>query len=227
MGLLAICECGKRTGVAAVMAGRSIRCSACGNDVFVQPSAPSTAGQSTGRLATREASAVAVSPTLIRFGILGGVLAIVFAIFYFGPWRVGSNWAAMSTRANDETTDVIIYALQAYETQSGYSSARMIHMTPQLQGPASFIPPMMAFTMPRNMTFLGKTNRGNYRGTYDTTTGEIDAVIEYDGLTVAGLVDARKARGEFHITGREKNGHPTAELGGQPLQIGGPRIDAP
>jgi hypothetical protein len=64
-------------------------------------------------------------------------------------------------------------------------------------------------------------------GTYDTTNGEIVADIETGGWTIGGLVDARKASGKFHMTGREKNGTTEAERDdGQPLKIFMPKPKA-
>jgi hypothetical protein len=221
MGIDFKCGCGRQIGVAGTMAGRFVRCPQCDGDVLVPKVSATKTGKTAGPAARKKPAAapsVVISPTLVSAGIIGGVLAIIALAFYLGPWRVGTQWAAMSPRANDEVTDVIDYALQAYESQHiDLNSFKAVHTPPQLQGPASFVPPMMAFSMPSNIIFLGKTSRGNYTGTWDTRTGEIVAEIETNGVTFGGLVDARKASNQIRITGREKDGKVTAEMDGQPL----------
>jgi hypothetical protein len=81
-------------------------------------------------------------------------------------------------RSNDEVTDVVSYALLACDSQHSDFSTKGIHAPPRLQGDASFVPPMMAFTMPANIIFLGKTSRGNYTGTWNTAAGEVSAEID-------------------------------------------------
>ena len=220
MGINVRCGCGKQIGVADVMAGRYIRCPACEADVLVVRKAASAGGKGAAAPARKKQNAapsVVVSPTLITAGIIGGVIFLLCLGFYLGPYRVESNWTAMSSRANDEVTDVISYALLAYDSQHPDFSMKGIHAPPQMQGDASFVPPMMAFTMPANIIFLGKTSRGNYTGTWNTTTGEVVAEIETNGWTIGGLADARKATNQIRITGREKDGKVTAEMDGEPL----------
>jgi DNA-directed RNA polymerase subunit RPC12/RpoP len=220
MGIDFQCGCGKQIGVANTMAGRFVRCPQCDGDVLVPKTSARAGGKSAASPARKKPAAapsVVISPTLVTAGIIGGVLAIIVLALYLGPWRVGNQWAAMNSRANDEVTDVIDYALQAYDSQHPDFNSKIIHAPPQLQGPASFIPPMMAFTMPANIIFLGKTSRGNYTGTWDTTTGEVVANIETNGWTIGGLADARKASNTIRITGREKDGKVSAEMDGQPL----------
>jgi len=138
---------------------------------------------------------------------------------YLGPWTVWKKWGAMSSQANTQITDVVDFAIKAYESQTGAYDASESHNAPRVDGDAAFVPPMMAFSMPRRIIFSGKTNQGNYMGTYDTTNGEIAVDIETGGYTVGGLVDVKKATGKFHTTGREKDGTPSAEVDGAPLKI--------
>jgi hypothetical protein len=228
MGINVQCGCGKQIGVADVMEGRFVHCPACDGDVLVVrktsspnrkgAAAPARKGKSTpARNKQNTAPTVVISPTLITAGIIGGVILLLCLGFYLGPYRVESNWTAMSSRANDEVTDVISYALLAYDSQHPDFSLKGIHAPPQMQGDASFVPPMMAFTMPANIIFLGKTSRGNYTGTWNTSTGEVVAEIETNGWTIGGLADARKATNQIRITGREKDGKVTAEMDGAPL----------
>jgi hypothetical protein len=221
MSTTARCECGNRMSVADVMAGKTIRCSKCGAGIDVpELSAAAVAARAPGNssMAKRNAAVptVSFSPALIMTAIITAGLLIVGMTFYFGPWSVGKQWEAMSKKANDQVTDVVQFALTAYESQNAMFDTTQSHNLPQTQGDASFVPPMMAFSLPKRIIFLGKTNRGNYTGTYDTTNGEIEAEIETGGFTVGGLADVTKATGRFRITGREKDGKWKLKVTGNP-----------
>jgi hypothetical protein len=144
---------------------------------------------------------------------------VTVLVLYLGPWRVAGNWAAMHTRANTEVTDTVDFAIRAYESQHGMYDTSQSHMVPRVDGDAAFFPPAMSFSMPQKVRFKGKTNQGNYTGTWDTATGEIVADIETGGYTVGGMVDVKQATGTFQMTGREKNGVVTAEADGQDLKV--------
>jgi hypothetical protein len=218
MSIIAKCECGHRMSVADVMAGKSVRCSKCTGLIEV-PEATGPKGPSPMARRNAEVPSVSVSPALVMTGIVTAVVMAIVLTFYFGPWTVGKKWEAMSVKANEQVTDVVQFALQAYESEHALYDTTQSHNLPQLQGDASFVPPMMAFSLPRKIIFLGKTNRGNYTGTFDTTNGEVEAEIETGGFTVAGLLDVKKATGKFRITGRMKDGEAEAECDGEPLKI--------
>jgi hypothetical protein len=202
--------------MADVMAGRTIHCSRCGGDVHV-PATPGVAPSS--RKKVDATPSIEISSAIITSAVGGGALLVIVLVLYFGPWAVGRKWAAMSSQADTQVTDVVDFAIKAYESQKGTYDAIESHHVPAADGPARFVAPYMAFTLPRKIVFSGKTNQGNYMGTYDTTTGEIIADIETGGYSVGGLVDVKKATGSFHMTGREKDGQVEAEADGIPLQI--------
>jgi hypothetical protein len=205
--------------VADVMAGRTIPCQKCGSDVTL-PSTPTGGGAPTTARRKAEATpSVHVSPVLIISAVVGVVVLVIVLALYFGPWTVGNQWAAMKPQANTEVTDVVQFALQAYESQNGMWDTTLPHGSPGVQGDAVFVPPMMVMSMPAKIVFSGKTTQGTYMGTYDTKTGEIVATIETGGYNVGGLVDMKKATGSFKITGREKDGKMSAEVDGEPLKI--------
>jgi hypothetical protein len=221
------CTCGKKTSVGDALAGAMIRCSACGEDVFVtaapaQAAAPAArtraaATQIPGRPKSKPLPAATAVPTLsINPALIIGAIVLVVLIgvvlaLYLGPWTVGTKWAAMSKQANGDVTDVVDYAIKAYESEQGMYDANQSHIVPRVEGDATFLTPYMAFSMPRRIPFFGATNQGAYKGTYDTTTGEVIADIDVGGMTVGGMVSVRKASGSFHMTGREKDGKVTAE----------------
>jgi hypothetical protein len=224
MAIVSRCACGNRISVADALAGKTIPCPKCGGDVAL-PSAPnSPAGTAKSRQAQAAVPAVSVSPGIIISAVVGITVLIIVLVLYFGPWTVGKEWEAMSKDANTQVTDTMQFALSAYLSQHGMYNAAKSHNVPMVQGDAVFIPPMMVMSLPKKMVFSGKTNQGNYKGTYDTTTGEIAAQIEYGGWTIGGLVDAKKAIGTFNMTGREKDGKVTAETDDGPLQIVIPKV---
>jgi hypothetical protein len=86
-------------------------------------------------------------------------------------------------RSNDEVTDVVSYALLACDSQHSDFSTKGIHAPPRLQGDASFVPPtMMAFTMPANIIFLGKTTN-QIRIAGREKDGKVSAEIDGQPLT--------------------------------------------
>ena len=239
MPIIARCSCGNRVGVGDAMAGRSIRCPKCGDDMLVPAAGGAAATKSAkpkpGQLPRRGeaaggvlASSVSINPALVAGAI---VVALVLAIglgLYFGPWRVSNDWAAMQSKANDDVTDVVQFGIQAYLEQNGRYDPSSSHMTPHVDGPVMFIPPLMSFTMPPRIVFHGKTNQGNFAGTYAPATGEIVADVDFGGYSFGGLVDIKRATGQFHMTGREtKDGKITAESNGVPLVLQPPPPPSP
>jgi hypothetical protein len=201
------------------LAGRTIRCSKCSGEVLVPEQSSSVSAASQRNMANRATPSVQVSPVLLMAGTAGMIVLVIVLALYFGPWAVGKKWEAMSGTANSQVTDVVQFAIQAYESEHGMYDVADSHLAPETEGPAVFVPPMMAFNMPARIIFSGKTNQGSYIGTYDTRTGEIIADIQIGGYSVAGLVDVKKATGNIHITGREKDSKVEAEINGQPLKI--------
>jgi DNA-directed RNA polymerase subunit RPC12/RpoP len=175
--------------------------------------------------------AFAVSPTLLIWGGIGALVVGVILTIYFGPLRIGNEWEARSGQAGTEVTDVVMYALQAHQSQGmaamgnddasggGPGAAMALGKAPAIESPAKFIPPMLAFSMPQHVIVTGRTSQGGYRGTYDTTNGEVVLDIDTGGYSVGGMADLKKATGSMHVTGREKDGKVTAECDGAPLTI--------
>jgi hypothetical protein len=216
------CDCGKKSVVADALAGATIRCSACGNNVFVGASAPSAKSPAAAKAARQKAAAgpaISVNPAIIITAVVGGLLLVTGLVLYFGPWTVGNKWAEIKPKANRDVSDVIDFAVRAYSGQHGMFDVSQSHQVPHIDGDPTFIPPAMAFHMPERIIFSGKSSVGNYIGTWNTTTGEVIADVEYGGMTVGGQVDLKKAEGKFHLTGREKGSVITAEADGTPLQM--------
>lgn len=217
MSIIAKCECGNRMAVADVSAGKTLRCGKCGGPVVV-PAASATPGTTARQKRAAEMPSVEISKSVIISVVVGVVLLVGVLALYFGPWTVGNKWSAMSSKANDQVTDVVGFAIKAYESTNGMYDPGQSHHEPMADGPCAFVPPYMTFSLPRRIIFTGMTNQGIYKGTYDTTDGEIIADIEIGGATVGG-VETRKGTDWFHITGREKDSKVEAEVDGKPLQI--------
>ncbi len=229
-------KCGKRIGVVDALAGKSIKCPQCAASVPVPAAAGAPkpgAAAAKGKPKVAAGPALSISPGILIGGGVGALLLIVVLSLYFGPWRVGNEWAAMSSRANDDVTDVVMFALQAHQSaglaglngsDGGPAMAMAMGKAPAIEGPAVFVPPMMAFSMPRKLLVSGATSQGKYIGTYDTTNGEVDVNLDVGGYTVGGLVAMRKATGTLHVTGREKDGVVSAEADGTPMKIITPKM---
>jgi hypothetical protein len=109
---------------------------------------------------------------------------------------------------------------QAYLSEQGEYDPNSSHMVPQVEsGNVLFYRPTMVMSMPELVKFHGKSNQGDFVGTYNTKTGDIEADVSYGGYSVAGMVDVRKPTGNFHMTGRENNGQVEAESDGNKLVI--------
>jgi hypothetical protein len=217
MAITVRCNCGKMMSVSDALAGKSVRCPKCGNPVAVIGIGGTKSRVST--FAQSQAPAIYISKGKIVFlSVLAGIALFIF-ISLVGPIRVYKDWNAREPHVNDDVSDVIAFALKAYLSQNGGYDPKFQHMAPAVEGPCVFLGPIISFSMPERIPFRGKTNQGNFMGTYNTRTGDIDADIYYGGYSVAGMLDISKPTGSFHITGRMDKGFPEAELNGTSLQI--------
>jgi len=211
------CTCGNSSGVSDALAGKTIRCSRCGE--LIKVGAPKPSGPTQAMKRRKETPAISISPGQIRaMSVIGGVILLV-AIFYFGPVRTWHQWNQLEPTASNQVKDVILFGLEAYLSEHGKYDPAFQHLAPQIDEEVHFFPPVLSMSMPEKLAFLGKTNEGNYGGTYDTRTGDIQANVEYGGYSVAGLVDVKQAPGSFQMTGREIDGVPAAEVNGISLRI--------
>jgi hypothetical protein len=217
MAITVQCGCGKRTSVADALAGRNVRCSACGNGIAVPMAAAST-----GKAAAKKQSSgpkFYISTGKIVMASILVILMVCGLLFYFGPMSVWHQWEQMGTKASDDVNDIIGFGLQAYLSTHGEYDPSKSHNTPSVQGDVIFFRPTMVMSMPEKVHFQGKSNQGDYSGSYSTTTGEIEADVSYGGYSVAGLVDVSKPTGSFHMIGRKVDGHPEAEVDGKKIVI--------
>jgi len=225
------CGCGKRMVVSDALAGKSVRCSACGEMIFCQadknapPSAkgarPSSKGAKPGSPAAAKSqndASMYVSPGMIIAGVVVAILLLVGLIFYFGPVRVGHQWDAIDMQARNTVMNVVTYALKAKLSEEGeYDPA---HHSPAIErSDLTFDRPLLAMSLPKRIRFDGKSNNGGFTGYYDTETGEVEADVECGGYTVAGMVNLKKPTNQFHMTAKEVNNDPVVQIEGKPAKI--------
>jgi hypothetical protein len=219
MAIVAQCECGKKTQVADVLAGKTIKCTRCGKPMVV-PAASGPTPASVAKAKKQSSPAVYVSAGKILAAISALAIAILATLFFVGPYRVWHQWDAIGPKAGDQVSDVVGFALKAYLSTTGAYDPTRSHHIPGVDYPPQFYRPLLNMSMPKKVDFSGKSNQGDYSGKYDTTTGEIEADVAYGGMSIAGLVDLSKSIGKFHITGREVNdGKPEAEMNGTKMTI--------
>jgi hypothetical protein len=218
MPIMVLCSCGKRMGVSDKLAGKTIKCPACGDPLQVTAAPPLPAGRTTVKKKT-------ASPAIyISKGKIIALVSLLIGLglglmFYFGPVRVWNQWEDIGGKAGDDVSSVISFGLQAYLSQQGEYDPMHSHNAPAVDGPVSFFRPTLVMSMPEKVRFFGKSTQGNFVGYYHPATGEIEADVAYGGLTFAGAVDLAKATNQFHMTGRMANGFPQAEVNGTPIKI--------
>jgi hypothetical protein len=212
-------------GVSDKLAGKTIKCPACGDPLEVTGLVPPAGGKKPVKKQSASPAIYISKGKIIALATLA-VVVILSLMFYYGPVRAWNQWQDIGGKANDDVTDVISFGLQAQLSEQGeYNPARSDGGQPGVDGHVSFFWPTLVMSMPERLKFFGKTTQGNFVGYYYTHTGEIEADVAYGGRTIAGMVDLAKATGQFHMTGRMVNGFPQAEVNGTPLKIVWPSKD--
>jgi len=209
--------------VSDALAGKSVRCSACGEMIFCQADkspGPAAKGAKPGAPAPKKQGepSMYISPTMIITGIVVAILLLIGLIFYFGPVRVGHQWDAIDMKARNTVMNVVTYSIKAKLSEEGeYDPA---HHAPAIErSDLTFDRPLLAMSLPRKVRFDGKSNNGGFTGFYDTETGEVEADVECGGYTVAGMVNLKKPTNLFHLTAKEVNNDPVVQIDGKPAKI--------
>ena len=220
MAITVQCGCGKRTAVSDALAGKSIRCPACGEGVFVAASAPGSAGGKSGAGARGKQAGPGFELSggqKVALWVIGGLL-LIGGVFYVGPVRVWQQWGAMEPKASEDVRDLVIYSLNEHMKEEN-PDPRMRRRQPSVErGDLSFFTPM-ALTMPQKVGFFGKSSQGTFSGNYSTGTGEVDATVSYGGLTLSGMVDVSRPKGTLHVVGRVVDGKRDVEIDGKKTVI--------
>jgi hypothetical protein len=209
------CTWGKRTGVSDALAGKLMRCPACGNEIAV--AAPAPAGARTGGKARQAGPAFTLSRGQIIAMFAIGALLLIGGLFYFGPMRVSSQWSALQPKATQDVQDLVIDSLRQHVKEED-PDPRAHRFQPTVEShDVTFLQPLLAFTMPDTVAFVGKSNQGTFGGNYNTRTGQVDATVSYGGYSVAGLVDVSRPKGTFHLLGRMVDDKPEMEMDGKKI----------
>jgi hypothetical protein len=212
--------------VSDALAGKSVRCSACGEMVFVQAAKggpPAATGKKSqpqaGAKQKQESAGMYISPAMVTIGIVVGLLVVIGVVFYLGPVRVSHQWDDIDMKARNTVMNVVTYAIKAKLSEEGeYDPA---HHAPAIErSDLSFSRPLLAMSMPKKVRFDGKSNNGGFTGYYDTETGEVEADVECGGYTVGGMVNLRKPTSLFHMTAKEvANADPSVQIDGKTVKI--------
>lgn len=215
MAIKVQCACGKRTVVSDALAGRMMRCPGCGNEVLAAASVPG-GGRGGGKNPKAGPAFELSGGQKIAIGAVGALIAIGCA-FYFGPMRVSNQWSDLQPKATQDVQDLVIDSLRQHMKEED-PDPRTHRFQPTVEShDVTFMQPYLAFSMPDEIGFLGKSNQGTFGGNYNTRTREVDATVSYGGYTVAGMVDIGRPKGTFHLHGRMVNGKPEMEMDGKKI----------
>ena len=185
MAVSVICDnCGKRLNVKDESIGKKVRCPAC-KTAFTA----SVSGAIRVKKSVKEKEAkVSISWGFISMigGGVGVVLLIVLIVV--GPVRAKHQWDPMAEKAESDVRDVL---------ERGFGRVYVVQM----------LWDMLDMGLPEKIRFRGTTPEGEYTGTYNTKTLEVEADVEVGGHTVPGLDYAhRHGTSKVHINGWNKDG---------------------
>jgi hypothetical protein len=204
-------------GLSDALAGKTIKCPACGDAIVVPAMAAPAAGKKPAAK-QNENPAVYVSKGKIVAMASIAVVFILGIMFYRGPVQVWHQWENIGPKAESDVSDVLTFGLQAYLSEVGMYNPASPHSGPAVDH-VSFFRPTLVMSMPEKVAFFGKSNQGDFKGYYHPGSGEIEADVNYGGISFAGAVDLAKSIGTFHMTGRMANGFPQAEVNGTPIKV--------
>lgn len=209
------CVCGKRTIVSDALAGKMMRCPGCGNEVATAAAGPGK-GKAGGK-ARQAGPAFELSRGQMMLLCAVGALLLLGGLFFFGPMHVWSQWSDLQPKASLNVQDLVMDSLKEHQKEEAFDMGGHRFQPTVESHDVTFLQPILAFTMPDTVAFVGKSNEGNFGGNYNTRTGEVDATVSYGGYSVAGMVDVKKPEGTFHLVGRMVNGKPEMEIDGKKI----------
>jgi hypothetical protein len=208
--------------VGDALAGKTIKCSGCGNGVKVPGAAlpPGAKPVAQKKPAASPAIYISTGKIIAAVLLLGVVTSII--LFFAGPVKVWHQWEDIGPKASDNVKDVISFGLQAYMSTNGYYDPGKSNYQPGVTSDILFYRPLMVMSMPEKVKFEGISSEGPFSGWYNTQTDEIEADVGLGAHTVGGLIST-KPQSTFHLTGSDPNHQPQAECNGQPMQITYPK----
>ena len=223
MILKAVCvTCKRDVKVGAELAGKMVKCPKCGA-TFRAP-----ALDKKGRQVQEKQSAglgIHLSP-----GIIAAIVLTISCVVVIGGWKIGPGRVKAYIDANeqkwiDNASDVIIEGLKAQGqeafTTGGFGGlAGLATLGEPKVHNLVFIHQPLYFTKPTKLYFAGLSSGGVIQdGVYDIATGEVSALADTDGNVNPSGVLIRRGKTQVQITGRNKDGSITIELGGKPAKV--------
>ena len=202
MAVSVICDsCGKRLNVKDECIGKKVRCPACKNSFTA-----SVSGAIRVKKKVKEKEAqVSISWGFVSM-IAGAVFVVALVILIIvGPVRAKHQWDPMAEKAESDVRDVL---------ERGFGQIYVVQM----------LWDMFVLGLPEKIHFKGTTPEGEYTGTYNTKTFEVEADVEVGGATVPGLdYSHRKGTRTVHINGWNKDGELIVWRNGSPVEPPKPR----
>ena len=216
MAISVICEtCGKRLNVKDELIGKKLKCPACKNPFTASPS---------GAIRVKKAEKGKSAKVSISWGfiaMIAGAVAVVglIVVIVFGPVRAKKEWDPMSAKAQSDINDVVERGLQVAMERKGEwhqgdkGQAPTVHDVLMLWD-------MMVMGLPEHIKFRGTTSEGEFTGTYNTKTLEINADVELGGHVVAGTGEAqRHGDTKVKVRGYNKDGDFKVWVDGTPAEF--------
>jgi len=239
MPILVSCtSCGKKLKVPDDRVGKMAKCPGCMGTFLVTaggaaPAPPVSVPAVTGsgrvikapknpveKKSAGGSPGVAISWGFIAMIFVGVAIPASIAVFYFGPIRVSHQWQAIIGQAEDDVRDVVGQGMKFHETGGVINIKGKGHYSGGVREGPSFRPPFLVMSLPKMIDFVGTTTQGEFKGKYNTKTGEVDCDAELGGLTVGGLDKAvRHGDTKIHITGKMVNHEPVVQVDGKDAVI--------
>lgn len=246
-------KCSKSLKVKDEFAGKMLKCPGCATTFKAGAARPATAATAKsqpkpGEKNRKEKAGVAINwGPILMIGLLS-LIPIGIILFLMGPMRVKRHWDANQEKVDGEVKDVIDYALKCQASASGFWNPRKGNSPSPSVSDIRYLPEIMTMSQPAAVEFDGFSSNGSFHGTYTFETGEVNADMKIEGLTLASGIHfgeggtsiagggrstdtknvsastlaklkGRPDAAAFRITGRVKAGNPTAEIDGKKAEI--------
>ena len=216
MAISVVCDtCGKRLNVKEESVGKKVKCPACKNPFVASPS---------GAIRVKKVEKGKAAKVSISWGFIGmiaggvAVLGIILLIV-FGPVRAKKEWDPMSAKAENDIRDVVERGLQVAMERKGEWSQGDKGQAPTVNE-VLMLWDMMVMGLPEHIKFKGTTNQGEYTGTYNTRTLEVNAEVELGGHVVAGTGEAQvHGDTKAKVRGYNKDGDFKVWVDGTPAEF--------
>jgi hypothetical protein len=208
-------NCGKRLNVRDELIGKKVKCPACKSAFQASP----TTAIKVKKMEKGKQAKVSISwgPILM---ITGAVLVVGFILMIvFGPVRAKNQWDPMAAQAESDIRDVVQRGLELYMMNTGAYNPKIDRAQPTVHE-VHMLWDMMVMSLPEEIHFKGTTTEGEYTGTFNTQTSEVNADVEVGGFVVPGVGEAaRKGETTFKVSGTMKNGNLDVRVNGKKMEM--------